>query len=169
MTDLKIAVSRTCPNCFSTQRNIVNTSETNFIDVAAVVLTLEDIECGKLDELKATGYNIPVFIAINKEEVVPAEYMASVQGVFEHDETRNDFYGRQLEAAAHKYETELRPPFFSALVDYVKQGNSAFDCPGHQGVNSSAVIRPVISSSSISARRCSAPTCATPTSPWAIC
>jgi nitrous oxidase accessory protein NosD len=35
--------------------------------VAAVVLTLEDIECGKLDELKATGYNIPVFIAINKE------------------------------------------------------------------------------------------------------
>ena len=133
MTDLKIAVSRTCPNCFSTQRNIVNTSETNFIDVAAVVLTLEDIECGKLDELKATGYNIPVFIAINKEEVVPAEYMASVQGVFEHDETRNDFYGRQLEAAAHKYETELRPPFFSALVDYVKQGNSAFDCPGHQG------------------------------------
>lgn len=39
MTDLKIAVSRTCPNCFSTQRNIVNTSETNFIDVAAVVLT----------------------------------------------------------------------------------------------------------------------------------
>jgi ABC-type transport system involved in cytochrome bd biosynthesis fused ATPase/permease subunit len=34
-----------------------------------------------LDELKATGYNIPVFIAINKEEVVPAEYMASVQGV----------------------------------------------------------------------------------------
>lgn len=80
MTDLKIAVSRTCPNCFSTQRNIVNTSETNFIDVAAVVLTLEDIECGKLDELKATGYNIPVFIAINKEEVVPAEYMASVQG-----------------------------------------------------------------------------------------
>lgn len=58
MTDLKIAVSRTCPNCFSTQRNIVNTSETNFIDVAAVVLTLEDIECGKLDELKATGYNL---------------------------------------------------------------------------------------------------------------
>ena len=167
MTDLKIAVSRTCPNCFSTQRNIVNTSETNFIDVAAVVLTLEDIECGKLDELKATGYNIPVFIAINKEEVVPAEYMASVQGVFEHDETRNDFYGRQLEAAAHKYETELRPPFFSALVDYVKQGNSAFDCPGHQG---GAFFRrhPCGQSSSVEYLRrkhSSARTCATPTSP----
>ncbi|MCR2306776.1 ornithine decarboxylase, partial [Salmonella enterica] len=29
--------------------------------------------------------------------------------------------------------TQLRPPFFRALVDYVNQGNSAFDCPGHQG------------------------------------
>ncbi|XNM78707.1 hypothetical protein ACLK19_04720 [Escherichia coli] len=27
----------------------------------------------------------------------------------------------------------MRPPFFRALVDYVNQGNSVFDCPGHQG------------------------------------
>lgn len=60
--------------------------------------------------------------------------MSSVQGGGEHDETRNDFYGRQLEAAAHKYETELRPLFFSSLLDYVKQGNSAFDSPELQGV-----------------------------------
>ncbi|MGC6746649.1 hypothetical protein ACP0HM_32545 [Escherichia coli] len=44
-----------------------------------------------------------------------------------------EFYGRQLETAASHYETQLRPPFFRALVDYVNQGNSAFDCPGHQG------------------------------------
>ncbi|MDU5426185.1 MAG: Orn/Lys/Arg decarboxylase N-terminal domain-containing protein, partial [Clostridiales bacterium] len=133
MSELKIAVSRTCPDCFTTQRTIINTCDTNFIDVAAAVLSIEDIECGKLDEIDATGYNLPVFIAINKEQIVPSEYLSRIQGVFEHDETRNDFYGRQLEAAAHKYEVQLRPPFFSALVDYVAQGNSAFDCPGHQG------------------------------------
>ncbi|MFD1801097.1 ornithine decarboxylase SpeF [Mixta tenebrionis] len=133
MSALKIAVSNTCPNCFATQRSRVQVGETNFIDVAAAVLTMKDVASGKLDEIGATGYNIPVFIAINKDEVVPSEYMPLIQGVFEHDETRSDFYGRQLEAAAHKYETQLRPPFFSALVDYVKQGNSAFDCPGHQG------------------------------------
>ena len=44
-----------------------------------------------------------------------------------------NFTGRQLETAASHYETQLRPPFFRALVDYVNQGNSAFDCPGHQG------------------------------------
>ncbi len=65
------------------------------------------------------------------EERVPAEYLPRISGVFEHCESRKEFYGRQLETAASHYETQLRPPFFRALVDYVNQGNSAFDCPGH--------------------------------------
>ena len=133
MSELKIAVSSSCPDCFTSARTIINTQHTQFIDVAAAVLSVADVEAGKLDEIDATGYNLPVFIAINKDEIVPADYLSRIHGVFEHDETRNDFYGRQLEAAAHKYETQLRPPFFRALVDYVQQGNSAFDCPGHQG------------------------------------
>ena len=64
--------------------------------MAAIVLSLNDVTCGKLDEIDATGYGIPVFIATENQERVPAEY-------------------------------------FRALVDYVNQGNSAFDCPGHQG------------------------------------
>lgn len=133
MSELKIAVSRSCPDCFSTQRTIVNVDESNFIDVAAVVLSVNDIERGKLDEIDATGYGIPVFIATEEEERVPAEHLPCISGVFECNEARTAFYGRQLETAASHYETQLRPPFFRALVDYVNQGNSAFDCPGHQG------------------------------------
>lgn len=51
MSELKIAVSRSCPDCFSTQRTIVNVDESHFIDVAAVVLSVNDIERGKLDEI----------------------------------------------------------------------------------------------------------------------
>ena len=40
---------------------------------------------------------------------------------------------RQIEAAADKYEESTLPPFFKALADYVEEGNSQFDCPGHQG------------------------------------
>ncbi|WP_226572209.1 ornithine decarboxylase SpeF [Mangrovibacter yixingensis] len=133
MRELKIAVSRSCPDCFSTQRSIVNVFDANFVDVAAVVLSISDVENGALEIISSTGYAIPVFIAIQDGEVVPSEYLPRVHGVFEHDETRNDYYGRQLENAAQKYEMTIRPPFFRALVDYVKQGNSAFDCPGHQG------------------------------------
>ncbi len=133
MSELKIAVSRSCPDCFSTHRACVNIDESNYIDVAAIILSVSDVERGKLDEIDATGYDIPVFIATENEERVPAEYLPRISGVFEHCESRKEFYGRQLETAASHYETQLRPPFFRALVDYVNQGNSAFDCPGHQG------------------------------------
>ncbi|HCS3919889.1 ornithine decarboxylase [Escherichia coli] len=133
MSELKIAVSRSCPDCFSTHRECVNIDKSNYIDVAAIILSVNDVEHGKLDEIDATGYGIPVFIATENEERVPAEYLPRISGVFEHCESRKEFYGRQLETAASHYETQLRPPFFRALVDYVNQGNSAFDCPGHQG------------------------------------
>ena len=47
--------------------------------------------------------------------------------------TNFDLYKRQIEAAADKYEESTLPPFFKALADYVEEGNSQFDCPGHQG------------------------------------
>ncbi len=133
MSKLKIAVSDSCPDCFTTQRECIYINESRNIDVAAIVLSLNDVTCGKLDEIDATGYGIPVFIATENQERVPAEYLPRISGVFENCESRREFYGRQLETAASHYETQLRPPFFRALVDYVNQGNSAFDCPGHQG------------------------------------
>lgn len=141
----------------------MNIDESNYIDVAAIILSVSDVERGKLDEIDATGYDIPVFIATENEERIPAEYLSRISGVFEHGEARKEFYGRQLETAASHYETQLRPPFFRALVDYVNQGNSAFDCPGHQGGEFSVAIRRGISLWNTLVRRCSVPTCATPT------
>nr|WP_318384960.1 ornithine decarboxylase SpeF [uncultured Enterobacter sp.] len=133
MQQLKIAASRACPDCFSTHREVINIVDTDYRDVAAVVLSINDIHKGIIEEIEETGFGIPLFVASHDSEFVPADYLARIQGVFEDAGTCSDFYGRQLEAAALKYERALRPPFFSALVDYVKQGNSAFDCPGHQG------------------------------------
>lgn len=162
MSKLKIAVSDSCPDCFTTQRECIYINESRNIDVAAIVLSLNDVTCGKLDEIDATGYGIPVFIATENQERVPAEYLPRISGVFENCESRREFYGRQLETAASHYETQLRPPFFRALVDYVNQGNSAFDCPGHQGGEFSVAIRRGISLWNTLVRRCSVPTCATP-------
>ena len=133
MQRLKIAVSRACPDCFTTQREVVNVNDTDYMDVAAVVLSINDIYKGIVEEIEETGFGIPLFVVSHEGEFVPAEYLARIQGVFEYQDACHDYYGRQLEAAAQKYERALRPPFFSTLVDYVKQGNSAFDCPGHQG------------------------------------
>lgn len=133
MQSLKIALNRNCPDCFTTEREIVNLLSTDFIDVAAAVLSVPDLYSGIMEQIEQTGFGLPVFVAINESEMIPEEYYSRITGIFEPSETKSEYYGRQLEAAAEKYENGLRPPFFDAMVNYVEQGNSAFDCPGHQG------------------------------------
>ena len=133
MQRLKIAASRACHEFIATRRDIIDLHSSDFIDVAAAVLSVNDIHKGMVEKIEETGFNIPVFVMTHEAEFVPATYLPDIYGVFQYGNANREHYGRQLEAAALKYERGLRPPFFSALTDYVKQGNSAFDCPGHQG------------------------------------
>ena len=133
MQRLKIAASRACHAFIATRRDIIDLHDSNFIDVAAAVLSINDIHKGMVEKIEETGFNIPIFVMTHEAEFVPATYLPDIYGVFQYGNATREYYGRQLEAAALKYERGLRPPFFSALTDYVKQGNSAFDCPGHQG------------------------------------
>ncbi|WP_312670984.1 ornithine decarboxylase SpeF [Pseudescherichia sp.] len=133
MQRLKIAASRACHAFISTRRDIIDLHDSNFIDVAAAVLSINDIHKGMVEKIEETGFNIPIFVMTHEAEFVPATYLPDIYGVFQYGNANREYYSRQLEAAALKYERGLRPPFFSALTDYVKQGNSAFDCPGHQG------------------------------------
>lgn len=40
----------------------MNIDKSNYIDVAAIILSVNDVEHGKLDEIDATGYGIPVLL-----------------------------------------------------------------------------------------------------------
>ncbi len=60
-------------------------------------------------------------------------FAARISGVFEYNESRTAFYGRQLETAASHYETRSYVRRFHALVDYVNEGNSATDFAGASG------------------------------------
>lgn len=162
MSELKIAVSRSCPDCFSTHRACVNIDESNYIDVAAIILSVNDVERGKLDEIDATGYGIPVFIATENEERVPAEYLPRISGVFEHCESRKEFYGRQLETAASHYETQLRPSSAHWSIMSIR-AIALLTARVIRGVSFSVVIRLGISSWNILAKCSSAPTCVMPT------
>ncbi|HEN3540111.1 TPA: ornithine decarboxylase SpeF [Yersinia enterocolitica] len=133
MEKLKVAVSANTSNCFTTGREIVDIHDTNFTDISAVVISVDDAVTGLLDRIEQTGFGLPIFVAVCHQEELPAEILPRVTSVFELDDGNNDFYGKQLEAAATKYEKEVLPPFFGSLVEYVQQGNAAFDCPGHQG------------------------------------
>ncbi len=62
--NLKIAVSQDTDQCFKTQRDIVAINQTNFTDVAAVVISMDDVKKGLLEIVKRTEFNIPVFLVI---------------------------------------------------------------------------------------------------------
>lgn len=124
MNALKIAASRYLITTLTTSRAVVALDDTDFTDVAAVVLTPSDARGALLTLLARTGFGLPVFLFTEQPSPLPAGITA-VLSASEQDSL-------QLEAAASEYEARLLPPFFSTLSKYVAMGNSTFACPGHQ-------------------------------------
>ncbi|MBS9544045.1 ornithine decarboxylase SpeF [Morganella morganii subsp. sibonii] len=133
MKSYKIAVSYDMSDYISTHRECVDILNTDFTDVAVIVISLDDIRDGKLDFIEQHSFEQPVFAVISDHEVIPADIITRLTGVIDLNKKNDELYSKQLETAALKYEESLLPPFFGSLKKYVEQGNSAFDCPGHQG------------------------------------
>lgn len=104
---------------------------TDFSDVATIVVTTAD-DPKLLDNPMIKALSIPTFL-ITSDGEVPEAFVGKVTRVIGQDELNVDFYIRQIDAAADRYEEKVLPPFFRALAEYVEDGNSQFDCPGHQG------------------------------------
>lgn len=62
MEKLKIAVNTNTSECFSTERETVDINNTNFTDVSAAVISVEDAVSGTLDTIEQTGFGIPVLL-----------------------------------------------------------------------------------------------------------
>ena len=124
MKSLKIAVSHELISALSTHRELVTLDNTDFTDVAAVVITVVESRSGILALLKRTGFQLPVFIFSDEQIDVPEGATAVISG------KAQEFL--ELEAAACCYEENLLPPFFDTLTQYVAMDNSTFACPGHQ-------------------------------------
>ena len=115
-----------------TEREIVGLNDTDFTDVAAIVIT--DADTAILDEeAKIAAFGIPVFLVLVEGTSVCDEVLKKVFRVMDLREVNRGLYERQIESAAAKYESDMLPPFFKGLATYVEQGYAQFDCPGHQG------------------------------------
>uniref|UniRef100_Q0I022 ornithine decarboxylase n=1 Tax=Shewanella sp. (strain MR-7) TaxID=60481 RepID=Q0I022_SHESR len=133
MKSLKVAASLSVRSCFEIDREVVNVLTTDFCDVGAAVVSVDDVRNGIVEKIKNTGLKLPIFVSVCCEETFPDDICSSITGVFELCGSNTDFYGKQVETAIQKYEQALLPPFFGTLKKYVEMGNSTFACPGHQG------------------------------------
>ena len=132
MPNLKIAYSPKVEQYFSTYRELVEITKTDFTDVAAIVLTSGDV--GEyLERIQATNFGIPVFVVQTEEEQVDPKFYDAIYHIQDLNGYDIKLYSRQIETAARLYEEKMLPPFFKMLSEYVEMGNIAFDCPGHQG------------------------------------
>ena len=109
MKPLKIAVTADARKFLKnfSERDIVSFEETDFTDVAAVVVTSANSAVSEA----VAAFGIPVILAGDG----------------------NKDTARRIENAAAAYEASLLPPFFRELCAYAERGNAQFDCPGHQG------------------------------------
>ncbi|MEH0834805.1 ornithine decarboxylase [Pectobacterium cacticida] len=130
MKQLKIAANAAVATRLITAREIVALGQTDFTDVAAVVVSIEEARSGILSLLQHTGFGIPMFVEEpdeDKESDVPpagSEWLNLDEG---------GEHAIVLEHAAKAYQDALLPPFFDTLTKYVRMKNTTFACPGHQG------------------------------------
>lgn len=140
MKMLKVASSDAARSSFLTSRHVVGFAQTDFTDIAAAVLTAQDVRDGLVVRISASGFDIPIFFAVTAADSLTADtipdidaVLMQISGVFDLNSDTAEFYGDKLETAALLYERSLLPPFFGALKQYEQRGNSTFACPGHQG------------------------------------
>ena len=130
MRPIKIAVSAGYEETIHCERETVCLDDADLTEVSAVVISSKDIQAGKLDRIRKLHLDLPIFTVSEPNIALPNE---AFYGVLDTNPTNRDFYGRQVDQAAKKYESQMLPPFFGSLVDYVQAGKVQFDCPGHQG------------------------------------
>ena len=112
-------------------RDAVSVNDTDFTDVAAVLMEENDKDVFAEEMIFAFG--IPLILIRTSRDPVSAENLRKVYLVIDLRESDRNFYIRRIESAAVHYENQVLPPFFRDLEKYVENGCSQFDCPGHQG------------------------------------
>ncbi|AHG77490.1 Ornithine decarboxylase [Mannheimia varigena USDA-ARS-USMARC-1312] len=132
MLHLKIAYSSLVQPYFHTTRELVAIDKTDFTDVGAIVLSTDDVH-QYIDRILEKEFNIPVFIVVESGKILAPQYFDQVYHIQDLNNYDINLYSRQIETAVHLYEDKMLPPFFKMLSEYVEMGNTAFDCPGHQG------------------------------------
>ncbi|WP_038913292.1 ornithine decarboxylase [Dickeya zeae] len=130
MKQLKIAANAAVASRLITLRPIVALSQTDFTDIAAVVVSVEEARSGILSVMHHSGFGIPAFVVrepwhTGEEQLPPGSEWLSLDKAGEH--------ALQLEKVAAEYQARLLPPFFDTLSKYVGMRNTTFACPGHQG------------------------------------
>ena len=115
--------------------------ETDFTDVGAVVIG--DGELDLINNNQISSFGIPIIVLRVDATKDISLYENRITSIIELLSMSIDDCTSEIESCS-RYEASILPPFFRALSDYVGMKIPRFDCPGHQGANSSINILQVV-------------------------
>ncbi len=121
----------TSKSYFSTGRSIVLVDETDFTDVAAVVLADLDVEW--ITVARETKFEIPIIVILRTCKVIPEQMKQEVSRIYDCTSINRKEISEEIESMATEYQEKVLPPFFRTMINYLEIHNLQFDCPGHQG------------------------------------
>ena len=86
-------------------------------------------------EIRKRNAKVPVYIygEANSFHHVPNSLLRNINGFIHINEETPAFIARHIVKSARAYQDGLLPPFFSALVNYARNGSYSWHCPGHSG------------------------------------
>lgn len=133
MQHLKLATTKMAEPFFVAlnNRRVVPAEQADFTEIAALIVT--DQEMSLLNQVGDLAFGIPIFVVQTNDVALPKNIVNGANAILDGTEENKLDRSRQIEEAASRYETDILPPFFRALTEYVATDNDQFDCPGHQG------------------------------------
>lgn len=131
MRKLFIAATEQACATFESERSVILLDQADFTEVSAVVMTAEEAQAGLFQPVLDLGLEIPLILVATND--IPSEWMGRAANIIDANPDNIYLYGRRIDALAQQYENQVLPPFFGSLQEYVQQGYTQFDCPGHQG------------------------------------
>lgn len=132
MRQLKVAATPDTISAFRCRREVVDFEKCDLAEVSVVVVTPVEAEGFAIARIEDTGFGIPV-VVMTDIDALPDTLVGKVASVINRNVCDAELFGRKIDTLAQKYEDDILPPFFGSLQDYVAQGYTQFDCPGHQG------------------------------------
>ena len=112
---LKVAYTKKALELFAPipTRKAAAAEETDFTDIAALVVTVEDESI--IHDRRVKAFHIPLFLIVHGHEERTDNILGHVYGMIDTRSLSRPYFERQIEQAAAAYEDALRTPFFKKL------------------------------------------------------
>lgn len=168
MRKLQIAATPSTIQAFQTERQVVSLKDADLTTISAVVMTTQEASSGLLEKVDAHAFGIPV-ILLNFDDTLPSDLYGQAVSVINANTTDIKLFGRQIDAAAQKYENQLLPPFLVRLKTTSKKALHSLTVRGIKAAPFSVAIPLVVNSHTSLVKTSSELTSVMRTSRWVTC